>query len=99
MSEKVGATYIMSNGWGNVLYTGSTADLVRRVFQHRNALDTTDFTARYRTFKLVHFEIIGDLNEAMKREKQIKGWSRAKKIALIRASNPEFDDLWPRITE
>ncbi len=74
-----------------VLYTGVTNDLVRRVAEHRAG--RSGFTARYRITTLVYLERLGDVRDAIAREKQIKGWSRAKKIALIEAVNPSWADL------
>jgi putative endonuclease len=88
----------MTNQTNRVLYTGVTADLPKRVFEHRNAIDPACFTARYRVVKLVYYEAHADMMAAIEREKQIKGWIRAKKIALIDGSNPAWKDLWPRIT-
>ena len=79
-----------------VLYTGVTNDLLRRVWEHRN--DAVDgFTKQYRVHRLVHFEETPDVYGAIAREKQIKGWRRAKKVALIEAGNPRWEDLWPTI--
>jgi putative endonuclease len=97
MTGKVGAVYMLANRYDTVLYTGFTADLIRRVYEHREELDPTSFTSRYRVFKLVHFELIGDLNEAARREHQIKGWSRIKKNRLVEASNRQWIDLWPQL--
>ncbi|MBB4638212.1 GIY-YIG nuclease family protein [Longimicrobium terrae] len=87
--------YILSGPTG-VLYTGVTNDLVRRVREHREKR-APGFTSRYGVARLVWFEHTTDITAALAREKQIKGWSRAKKIALIRTPNPEFLDLAPTI--
>ena len=89
--------YILTNRNHTVLYTGVTNDLIRRIHEHKNNADPNSFTAKYRVHKLVHFEETGDINEAIKREKQIKSWSREKKIALIYTSNPRFLDLYPTL--
>ena len=73
-----------------VLYTGVTNDLRRRVEQHR--CEPTGFVARYNLFALVYFETFGDVERAIAREKQIKGWRREKKIALIQGMNPYWHD-------
>jgi putative endonuclease len=83
--------YIMSNV-SKTLYTGVTNDLERRVLQHRRK-DTNGFSARYNTTLLVYFESCGDVIAVIAREKQIKGWTRAKKVALIEAENPAWQDL------
>lgn len=74
------------------LYTGVTNNLNRRVNEHKNKL-IQGFTAKYNITKLVYFEIFTDINRAIAREKQIKGWLRKKKINLIESVNPEWDDL------
>ena len=83
--------YIMTNNSGT-LYTGVTDDLVRRVYEHKNKL-IEGFTKKYNITKLIYYEITGDVKAAIQREKQIKGWLRRKKIALIEVANPEWHDL------
>jgi putative endonuclease len=83
--------YIMTNKSGT-LYTGVTNDLERRVYEHRNGV-VKRFTSKYRITRLVHYDSTNDIAVAIAREKQIKSWSRAKKIALIESSNPEWKDL------
>ena len=85
--------YIMTNQHNTVLYTGVTNDLVRRVFQHREKT-LPGFTSRYNVDKLVFFEETSDVLAAIAREKQIKGGSRRKKIALIEGLNPGWRDLY-----
>jgi len=79
-----------------VLYVGVTDNLIKRVYQHKNKL-ADGFTSKYNINKLVYFEIFEDINEAIKREKQIKGGSREKKLKLIKSKNPEFHDLYNEI--
>ncbi len=73
------------------------ADLLKthaeKVVQHQNQTDPDSFTARYRTDRLVHAEPFGDVRDALRRERQLKGWSRAKKRALVGASNPSWREL------
>ena len=83
--------YIMTNN-SKTLYTGVTNNLNRRVYEHKNKL-IQGFTAKYNITKLVYFEIFNDINKAIEREKQIKGWLRSKKINLIESVNPEWTDL------
>ena len=83
--------YIMTNS-SKTLYKGVTNNLNRRVYEHKNKL-IQGFTAKYNITKLVCFEIFNDINQAIAREKQIKGWLRKKKINLIESVNPEWDDL------
>ena len=91
------AVYILSNLNRSVLYTGVTRDLIRRVGEHRQHLDPHCFTSRYRVDRLVFFEPFRDIVGAIEREKQVKGWTRAKKIALIEGRNRAWQDLWPEI--
>jgi putative endonuclease len=85
--------YILANRRQGALYTGVTSNLAQRVFQHRQKL-TPGFTARYGCNRLVFYESYERMDEAIAREKQIKGGSRATKIALIEAMNPEWKDLY-----
>jgi putative endonuclease len=83
--------YILSSTYG-VLYTGVTGDLAGRIWRHRQC--TGDgFTARYKVTRLVWFEATNDIRSAIAREKQIKGWTRAKKLKLIAETNPDLEDL------
>ena len=75
-----------------VLYTGVTNNLERRVYEHKNKL-IEGFTSKYNVDRLVHYEETNDVNVAIAREKQIKGWLRSKKIALIESANPQWKDL------
>ncbi|HBA39909.1 MAG TPA: endonuclease [Deltaproteobacteria bacterium] len=83
--------YIMTNK-SRTLYTGVTNDLERRVYEHKQKL-VPGFTAKYNITRLVYFEVTQDVQAAITREKQIKGWLRSKKIALIESVNPEWKDL------
>jgi putative endonuclease len=83
--------YIMTNR-SRTLYTGVTNDLTRRVQEHKQKL-IPGFTKKYNITKLVYFEETTDIQAAIQREKQIKGWLRAKKIALIESINPQWQDL------
>jgi putative endonuclease len=75
-----------------VLYLGMTRDLERRVLEHKKK-SRIGFSARYKTSKLVYFEAFGQVKNAIAREKEIKGWRREKKVALIERMNPEWRDL------
>ena len=83
--------YIMTNK-SKTLYTGVTNNLVRRVYEHKNKL-IEGFTKKYNINKLVYFELFDNPDDAIKREKQIKGWLQKKKIDLIESMNPEWKDL------
>jgi putative endonuclease len=75
-----------------VLYVGVTNELQRRLYQHKHHL-LPGFTSRYNVTRLVYFEETADVHSAVAREKQIKGWLRAKKVALIEKANPDWKDL------
>jgi len=83
--------YIMAS-ISRTLYTGVTDDLVKRVFEHKDKL-TEGFTKKYNVTNLVYYDVVNDVQAAIQREKQIKGWLRKKKVALIEAMNPEWKDL------
>jgi putative endonuclease len=83
--------YIMTNRSGT-LYIGVSNDLVRRVHEHKTKC-VRGFTAKYNLTQLVYYEAGADIREAIAREKQLKGWRRSKKLALINSSNPEWNDL------
>ena len=89
--------YILTNENNNVLYTGVTKDLVRRVYEHRHHFDKDSFTAKYNVTKLVYFEETTDVKAAIEREKQIKGWSRMKKFFLVKEQNPTLQDIYPSL--
>jgi putative endonuclease len=83
--------YIMSSA-SRTLYAGVTNDLERRVAEHKDRIGSR-FTSRYNVIRLVYFEEFRDVNDAIAREKQIKGLLRAKKIALVETINPRWRDL------
>jgi putative endonuclease len=91
MQEGKYCTYIMASR-SHTLYIGVTGDLHRRVYQHKWR-EHEGFTARYNCDRLVWFERHHDVNKAIARETELKGWLRAKKIALIEAANPTWLDL------
>jgi putative endonuclease len=90
---KGGAVYIMANRRNGAIYTGSTANLVQRTYQHREAL-VEGFTKEHGCKLLVWFEVHDDLQEARRRELQIKKWKRSWKVRLIEEANPDWRDLW-----
>ena len=89
--------YILANSTNTTLYIGVTKDLVRRMYEHRHKLDPTSFTAKYDVHKLVYFEYTNDVRSAIAREKQLKGWNRARKNKLIETWNPLWEDLYESI--
>ncbi|OQW96750.1 MAG: hypothetical protein BWK77_03745 [Verrucomicrobia bacterium A1] len=84
--------YMMSNASRTVLYTGVTNSLLARVVQHREGRASA-FTRRYNCNRLVYFETFRDVANAIRREKEIKGWRREKKNDLVMAQNPRWTDL------
>lgn len=88
--------YILTNERGHVLYTGVTDDLNRRMNEHRAHIDPRSFTARYDIGKLIYYEEYGSIRDAIEREKQVKSWCRAKKVELVTAQNPRWEELMPR---
>jgi putative endonuclease len=90
---KTYSVYIMASASG-VLYIGVTNDIERRVFEHKQKR-IPGFSARYNVQKLVYFEAFGDVRAAIAREKQLKGWLRSRKVALIESTNPQWKDLSP----
>lgn len=90
--ERAYYVYFMTNIRNNVLYVGVTGDLEKRVFEHKNS-ELEGFTKKYKCQKLVYFEVFAYPAEAIAREKQIKGWVRAKKNTLVDRVNPEWLDL------
>lgn len=85
--------YIMSSLNNKTLYTGVTNDLERRVKEHKSGL-IPGFTKKYNCIKLVYYEEYSDINEAIDREKQIKGWKRIRKEELIDTANKERNELY-----
>src|SRR6266699_3980466 len=88
--------YIVTNEHDSVLYVGMTNDLARRISEHR-ASEIPGFTSDYRCTKLIYYEHCTDVRDAIARVKQLKKWSRAKKVALIASLNPRWKDLAPGI--
>ena len=84
--------YILTNWNNRVLYVGVTNDIQRRVYEHRRG-EVDGFTKKYNVYKLVHLEEYGQVEEAILREKQVKGYRREKKIKLVTRDNPEWVDL------
>ena len=84
--------YILTNKKNGTLYIGVTNNLERRIWEHKNELHE-GFTKKYKLKKLIYYEQFISIADAIKREKQLKGWLRSKKIELIEANNPNWDDL------
>jgi putative endonuclease len=88
--------YILTNKYNKVLYVGVTNNLIRRVYEHKNKL-ISGFTSKYNVNKLVYYESFQSVFDAIKREKEIKGWKREKKVTLINSFNPEWKDLYEEL--
>ena len=92
MNERIYFTYIVASR-SHTLYIGMTGDLRMRVYQHKQKLHPDGFAATYNCNRLVWFERFMDPSNAIEREKQLKGWRRSKKIALIEKTNPAWSDF------
>ena len=92
-----GTVYIMTNKHHTVFYTGVTANLIVRVQQHRQKFYPKSFTARYNADLLMYYESHSTIGEAIAREKQVKKYSRIKKIALIESMNADWLDLFDEV--
>jgi len=90
--ERQPCVYILASGRYGTLYIGVTSNLMARLWPHRTGA-LPGFTKRYHIHRLVHFELFGDMERAIMREKQLKNWHRQWKINLINAANPEWKDL------
>ena len=94
-----GSVYIMTNRHYTVFYTGVTSNLMVRVLQHKEKYFPRSFTARYNANILIYFEAYSTILGAIVREKQVKKYSRKKKIDLIQGVNPSWKDLFDEIKE
>jgi putative endonuclease len=90
------AVYILASRRYGTLYVGVTSDLGKRIWEHKNDL-VEGFTKKYGVHDLVYYELHADMTQAIQREKRIKKWNRAWKIALIEKANPAWSDLWSQI--
>ena len=84
--------YILTNWNNKVMYIGVTNNIVRRLYEHKNKL-ISGYTSKYNVNKLVYLEETDDINEAIRREKQLKGWKRERKNELVESINPEWKDM------
>jgi putative endonuclease len=89
--------YMLANRKGGTLYIGVTADLIKRVHEHKTGA-VEGFTKDYRVHDLVWFDTTSDVISAISREKQMKAWKRAWKVNLIEERNPDWKDLYETIT-
>ena len=95
--ERDPAVYILATKRNGTLYVGVTSDFVSRISEHKQDLND-GFTKRYKIHRLVYIEMHDAMDAAIKREKQVKRWRRAWKIALIEKSNAEWRDLYPELS-
>jgi len=86
-------TYIISNYTHSTIYTGVTNNLERRLYEHKHGLLDNSFSKQYKLYKLLWFQEFSDVNDAITAEKKVKGWSRKKKIDLIKELNPGMKDI------
>jgi len=89
--------YIMASKKNGTLYTGVTSNLIRRVYQHKTG-EIKGFTSEYKVDRLVYYEVTTDIYQAITREKNIKAWKREWKLKLIEEQNPNWNDLYEKIT-
>jgi putative endonuclease len=85
--------YIITNKKDGTLYIGVTSDIIKRIYEHKNSF-VDSFTKKYNLNNLVYYEVYEDIQEAIKREKQLKAGSRSKKIELINSINENWNDLY-----
>jgi len=91
--QKGGYLYINTTSKNTVLYIGATSDIHARDWKHKTGYYQSSFTKKYNVDKLVYYEYYDNIEDAIRREKQIKNWRREKKINLIKTMNPEFKEL------
>jgi putative endonuclease len=91
-SERAPCVYILASQPRGTLYIGVTSDLIKRLHQHREGI-TGGFTSRYKVHRLARYEMFGDMEQAILREKQLKRWHRPWKVGLIESENPDWHDL------
>jgi len=94
--HKQPCVYIMTNQPRGTLYVGVTSNLIQRAWQHKNHV-VRGFTTEYGLIHLVYYELFEEIDEAIRREKNIKNWKRTWKIELIEEANPNWLDLFPQI--
>ena len=96
-TEKSPAIYVLASQWNGTLYIGVTSDIVDRISIHKQDL-VAGFTSRYGVHLLVHYEYFDTMDEAIRREKQLKKWPRARKVELIERNNPAWRDLYTDVS-
>ncbi len=96
MDDRQYYVYVLANATNTCTYVGVTNDLVRRVFEHKGKF-VAGYTSRYHIDKLVYYEVTGDIVSAISREKQLKSYSRARKVSLVSSMNPAWEDLYEQL--
>jgi putative endonuclease len=96
MTDKQFYVYILASGRNGTLYVGVTSDLVKRVWQHKNDV-VEGFSKKHGVKMLVYYEVFADAENAIRREKRLKKWSRAWKLEAIEEGNPDWNDLYDKI--
>ncbi len=96
MAKQDSYVYVLTNEYNKVFYIGVTSNLVKRIWEHKNKV-VEGFSKQYNLKKLIYYEIAGDIEGAIEREKQLKRWHRQWKINLIKEFNPTFEDLYEKI--
>lgn len=94
--ETRGYVYILASKMAGTLYVGVTSDLAKRISEHHQGIASA-FTKKHNIHRLVYYAEFGSIEEAIKRETQLKGWKRAWKIRLIEETNPGWEDLFPKL--
>jgi putative endonuclease len=97
--EKGGFLYFMTNKNKTTLYIGVTNNLQRRIIEHRNHFNKNAFSAKYNLEYCIYYEYYPSIEQAIVRETQLKKWNREKKEALINSLNPQWDNLWNKISK
>jgi putative endonuclease len=95
---KKGYVYILTNQTVSVLYIGVTSDIIKRIYEHKEKL-VEGFSKKYSLDKLVYYECFDDIQNAIAREKQLKGGNRKKKLDIVNSMNPKWDDLYDKILD
>ena len=95
--QRGGCVYIMTNQIHSVLYTGVTSDITGRIWEHKNKVHPTSFTAKYNCNKLVYYAFYLNIEEAIAIEKAIKGGNKESKVNLINSVNPAWNDLYDEL--
>ena len=93
---KIGYVYILTNKYNNVFYVGITSDIKKRIYEHKNHM-FKGFTQKFNVNKVLYVESTKCITDAINREKQLKKWTREKKLELIKKINPELKDLYDDI--